>query len=1667
MWRISVVSGLMMFVGNILFAQYGNEWIESDKSYFKIQVVEDGMYRVTATELSNAGVPISTIATSRYQLFHHGEEVAIQVFDDNGDGRVDYFDFYGEKNDGRLDTELYVNANAQPHDYYSLFTDTASYFLTWHITSTSGKRMPFSTINNPDGVGATDFHLEKELKLQTSSFSSGVRYGSSFDIQSAVYDYGEGWVGGNISKGGSKSFDFLVDNPNSSGSKPHVELVVHGISNLSHVTDVSVGPNSTSLRSIGQVSFTGRYHQKFSSDVEWTDVSASGDLVVKITSVGVSGQTDVIAVGYVKVIMPQNFDLGNASKKYTIPDSDNPRQYIVIPTTTASDMRVFDISDPANVARVAKTNFSDRLEFVYEDTTSQEREFFVTSAVKSVASVSRSSIASIDLSAVDYLLISHESLNATVDGVNPVEAYVSYRESAAGGSHQVELTYIDQLYDQFSYGLTSPLAIKNYLAYAQAVGSPQHVFLIGKATSVNHNYHRQTSSNLVHHVPTFGYPGSDVLFGVPDGQTMFNIPIGRINTFSASDVSVYLNKVKEMESTGYEDLWRKSLIHLSGGQSPAELNAFKNYINNFKSLAVGDYLGGEVSSVNKNSTDEVKLINVADEVNSGVSLITFFGHSSGVVTDVEIGRASDPNAGYSNKGKYPVILVNGCNAGGIFGGSTASNLTFGEDWIRTPDAGALGFIANSDLALSSNLKRYSDLFYAEAFTKDETFGISVGEIMKNAASRYFDLYGTGELSQTQVYQTVLQGDPAITVFGAQSPDYHLLEGQISAEGYNLERVVANVDSFQLKLVVRNYGRSTDDSVKVQVRRTFADGSSKEYVRLFERILRQDTLSFSIVNEAGDAVEGTNNFLISLDFDNEIDELNEGNNVANFDLFIPRGNTIVLYPQPYATTSQSVVDLVWQSANMLEQDRTYALEVDTSFAFNSPFSFSESFDGQLLNAYPLDLTDFPDSTTVYWRTRFAEAVANEDTNWVTSSFTLIHDQSEGWGQVDGGQFLANSLTGVGYEAEGKVLDFDETSTSIQVNTHGANSTLQYEDYQVIVDGLNLLLTDNAADPTCKRLNAINAVFFDRETAQPFRPLGTDGTDVFNDLVCGRLPQMIHNLNENDVLGTNRYLDSLIGVIDERDVVLLFSFGTVNYESWDAQLLSSLSQIGIQSSTINSLQAGQPVVFVGRKGNPEGSAIELTSNGTTLPPQDQALELLDVVTGKFSSGKMVSTRLGPARSWGSFHYSVKDEPNDSWQVNVYGVNRSGDISPLLTGNRVSQASELDLSGVDVSQYPYLQLDFLFADIVDQTAPTLNSWGVTYQDVPEGILTASSIASENLKEGQTFNRAFYFSNLANVDFSDSLDVDIAIVSQESGDVEAQQLRIPGAMYGDTSVFEVSTATRGKVGLNNVSVTVATPDLENYFSNNGLILSGAFNVEEDLVNPVLDVTIDGNYILSGDIVSPSPNIRVTMRDDNEFLFKDDTSGVSIELKRDCETCTFERVNLGGSEVTYTVASEDQDFEVLYQPTMLEDGIYTLRVQVTDETGNKSGLEPYEISFEVINESTISHFYPYPNPFSTATRFVFTLTGSVLPDQIKIQIMTVSGRVVREITQDEIGPIKIGNNITQYAWDGRDEFGDRLANGVYLYKVFIKQNGQSIDHRITSGDRGFKNGFGKIYLLR
>jgi len=297
-----------------------------------------------------------------------------------------------------------------------------------------------------------------------------------------------------------------------------------------------------------------------------------------------------------------------------------------------------------------------------------------------------------------------------------------------------------------------------------------------------------------------------------------------------------------------------------------------------------------------------------------------------------------------------------------------------------------------------------------------------------------------------------------------------------------------------------------------------------------------------------------------------------------------------------------------------------------------------------------------------------------------------------------------------------------------------------------------------------------------------------------------------------------------------------------------------------------------------------------------------------------------------------------------------------------------------------------------------------------------------------------------------------------------------------GDTLVASVNVPSLGHSG-NNILWMEVNPAIqgsnsfhqpEQYHFNNYLQIP--FRVTEDITNPILDVTFDGIHIMNGDLISAKPNIVIKLNDENKFLPLNDTSHFALYIKKPGSN-SLERIYFSGNK-TYNIAwtaaqLPENTFTIEMNPEFTTDGKYELIIDAMDASRNSSGAIDYKIQFEVINESSITEVMNYPNPFSSKTRFVFTLTGSTIPDEFNIRIMTISGKVVREISMAEIGPVRIGRNITDFYWDGTDEFGDPLATGVYLYKVSVGINGENIEKRTSQADEFFKKGWGKMMLLR
>ncbi len=239
--------------------------------------------------------------------------------------------------------------------------------------------------------------------------------------------------------------------------------------------------------------------------------------------------------------------------------------------------------------------------------------------------------------------------------------------------------------------------------------------------------------------------------------------------------------------------------------------------------------------------------------------------------------------------------------------------------------------------------------------------------------------------------------------------------------------------------------------------------------------------------------------------------------------------------------------------------------------------------------------------------------------------------------------------------------------------------------------------------------------------------------------------------------------------------------------------------------------------------------------------------------------------------------------------------------------------------------------------------------------------------------------------------------------------------------------------------------------------------------------MTFDGVHILNRDIVASRPDIIIKLKDEARWMILDDTSLLTLQVRFPPQAGGgLRRYYFNNDTLRFTPAGQapnpDNTAMLNFKPFFNVDGEYEMIITGRDKSNNAAGAIEYRVLFNVINKPMISNMLNYPNPFTTSTAFVFTVTGSEVPQNIKIEIMTITGKIVREITKNELGPLHIGRNITEFKWDGTDQYGQKLANGVYLYRVVTNLNGKSLDKYTSEADKTdkfFNKGYGKMYLMR
>ncbi len=1679
---------------------YNNEWIDYSKTYYKVKVIHDALHRIPASVLSDNGL---NVAGEDLVMYYLGEEVPIYVTNSGMLGANDYIEFYGENRNHEFDTQLYGEAEWQLNPYRSSFSDEAIYFLT---VKTGANNLRFQNTDStlPASLpSAEPFFFYTSGHYNKNSFFGGIPYRTLGGVNNfyPTFYQGEGYTGVAIAEGQNTDYRLVTKAAYPNAGNAQVETKVVGISD--DFLDFNDHHLLVKVNNINKVDTIYEGYNTLDIEFELTIDELDDSLTfINYTSLNDLGaNSDKNSVVYTQITYPRYFDFGNQPKfHFTIPNDGD--KYLEIENFNGSVAPIlYDVTNNLRIEPVYEN--STYKVFLPQIGTAPKRKlvFYNTDFICNhlcaypgceidlCGLLEVSAISSVDFidyttseNQGDYLIITHPRLMQ--GDTNQVERYKQYRSSSEGGDYTVAVSDVTQLYDQYTYGIaTHPLAIRNYMNQAVDIWSitPGYALLLGKSIEYNRvgTNPMEYEENLV---PTYGHRASDTqLLCRNDSTYTPQVAVGRIPARQPYQVSDYLDKIMVYEAyqdcTPEERLWLKDAVHLAGGNDLDEADRFFASLNKYKDIYEEPlYAGNVLYTYTKAQQEIVDFVDLDELINNGLGVINFVGHASGEYWAVDLGLPSE----YENKDKYPFIFSSSCFVGNIH--NISEDVIMSEEYVLEKERGSIGFLSSVSFGFPTQMDIFIEDLY-DRFCK-KNYGQSIAYCIKESMKE-FEMADSEDKNIRYVTQTfALAADPALVLHSWDKPEYYVDQ---NAMYFTPQQLTTNLDSFAVNIIVYNLGQAVEDSITVHATRNYPDGSVETKSERFLSPAYIDTLTMYLQTNNGIAEVAGDNFIeISIDADNDFEEDCEDNNVTSANTFIFSDLLVPIHPCNFSIVCNPDVTLAASTGQPILPSLSYKMEIDTSETFENPIAQNvlNSLSGVI--EWNPDIA-FENETVYYWRT--SQLVpSSEAFNWQNSSFVFLEeDCTPGWNQSHYYQYQQDGFNQL-YLDDTRFFEYYGIENQIDVSTSNA----AYEDIKVVLNISSELATQTClkdfgcSDGGIAVLAFKPATLLDPITSESINGLtGCEGRGTYGNIQCGLGTKYGFEYHTGTQEQVDACLNFVHNVIPDGYYVLVYGIFEHRLSTTDETepiyddlpvMEDFFAQIGAPNmmDTIGT----RPFIVFGRKGI---SSYEATVNmPSTTNPQTINSEIF--IEGKSGIGDLTSTLIGPAKKWHTLKWeanSLESEAfdEDIFDIDIYGVTLDKEEEWLFN---TLEDNNFDLTSIDANQYPYLRLNASLIDSSSYTPAQLQYWRVQHDMVGELAINRNKhfvFYNDTIQEGEEVHLEFAVTNVTPVAM-DSLMVNFVIIDNNNVPVvNVNQMYAP-VLGNTTNIITFDYNSENLVGDNLLLVEINPNQhqLEKQRFNNVLLLP--FHVTTDGINPVVDVTFDGRHILDGDIISAKPEISIKAKDENIYLPLNDPNDFNITLKYpDGSGQADWLIDVNDNNlVQFTPANNSEaaggqnEAKLVFNPTLDIDGTYQLIVSAADRSGNEfahSG-KTYQINFQVYNTPMISNLLNYPNPFTSNTRFIFTLTGTEIPQYFKIQIMTISGKVVREITQAELGSIHIGENMTDYAWDGTDEFGNPLANGLYLYRVVSRLNGDKLDHFDNKPvDDLFKKGIGKMYLMR
>ncbi len=734
--------------------------------WYKIAVSDSGVYSVTASELAKSGFPVGTVRVGEVRVYYGGgkvlpttpgpvsdaafREIAIKIRDINGDGyfgQEDSFLFYGESLSRLILSPDGKAVTFQNHPY----SKTNFYWLTRSSEGTP-VRMETRSQTPADTLPVRStyrekIHIERETNLE---------YGES----------GIEWYWDSVKGTSSKAFSF-----NTPGGVPgdSVRIAVNFLNPTVQKGGSSIAPLHDLEIHINDIGPFRHYNPALATSRFTVTVpgalAENGNLLKIRRTTG--DPVDAILLDWLEVEYNRTLKYSAGGVEFRVMGSGAPER-LLLSAAPHGDLLVFDTTDPYRVVEYTGKLFdasTQTFSFRADLTDGRYTQFLVcdTGNYRKAASITRKGRTDLrnPNNSAEYLILTPKNFMGEANRL----AQWRGRDSSADPL-RTKVVDVEDIYDEFGWGVYDPTSIRDYLQYLHEYGQPQlkYCCFMGDTTYKFKNINAsQTSKNWI---PTYTRKTitTDDYFTWFDTSLRPYIAIGRLCVNTAEESKLLVNKIIDYEQNPEQGPWRNRVLLIAddttgqdgkGDELDFTLNIEQfdrmSYIpQNMERIKI---MGVEYPMVNLQKPDETE--DLLEAFNDGSVLALYIGHGNKTLLAHEhiLVGARDIER-INNAGRQPLFFIASCSVGNF---DRIDFTSLAEMLHLRNGGGCIGVVAATRETYNSSNNDLAEQFYHYLFNTDANpehrIGFAMQQAKRSVANHDF------ETNFAELY--ILFGDPGL------------------------------------------------------------------------------------------------------------------------------------------------------------------------------------------------------------------------------------------------------------------------------------------------------------------------------------------------------------------------------------------------------------------------------------------------------------------------------------------------------------------------------------------------------------------------------------------------------------------------------------------------------------------------------------------------------------------------------------------------------------------------------------------------------------------------------------------------------------------------------------------------------------------------------------------